>query len=605
MQKYLWGGAALIVAGAAACYVGADYAARHPESFLARCCAAVSTASIHCNPLSTMNTAVNGTSAPAQPTEAEVAKSPVLPQAVQRAEGTSEQTIEPIQVEDVQPDLGPPVGWHRIEGTEESEPPIDFGGVIVPNEEPIMPMPYADAEDIEDLVTKPEAGDQANSCERASELENLWFRMWVKKKKILGLGAVEQGEQCEPPANDGAMDEQPSLRKWIKKWFRMTTGDQTGERVKPIGGRGSNGITWWDFDEECEDPVSDLEVYIKEFIYRNMMFVGASVNADAGLVGSIVIDTEDVPPASAIVPWPFGLPRLDQGGFSLVSGFCGSLMFEGRLAAEELPNMPEEEVTETEEETRPPIQQIEWIFPSLPYDSPAVPVVPVYPPDFQVETTLAFTEVRPAAEQLPNMPEEEVTESEDAMPPVIEQIEEIVPPMIESNYHHHHQGCPYMGGCPYCPPSYPVQSAVRIPEVQVENARGGLVIIEGRPAAEQLPNMPEEEAIESEDDVPPVIQLERIEGVMKLWLETNPRLNPYRVASIMVESATVEYDTPSLRRLRSFVKVKKVSIWEQFLLNFGTRSSRPFTDTMEFRPSDDASPVTPDKFLFLFGGIPY
>jgi hypothetical protein len=494
MQKYLWGGAALIMVGAAACYVGVDYAARHPESFLGRCCAAVSTATIHCNPLNTMNTAVNGTVAPAQPSVSEVAESPVVPQAVQRSESTTEQTIEPIQVEDVQPDLGVSVGWHRIEGTEDSEPLIDFSGLIVPNEEPIMPMPYADAEDIEDLVVKPEADNQANRCEGSSELEDLWFRMWVKKKKILGLGAVEQGEECEPPANDGAMDDAKPLPKWIKKWFKKTKSDQNGECENSISSLRELLDQW--FGAECEAPVSDIQVQVKETFYMNV-YIWGTMNSDAGLVGSIVLNERN----------------LDIQG-------------------------------------------------------------------------------RPAAEQLPNMPEEEMAETEQEMPTVIEQIEEVMPPMIESNYRYHHQGCPYMGGCPYCPPHYPVQSAVRIPDVQL-GSTGGLVIIEGRPAAEQLPDMPEEEVNETNDEIMKIIEA-YVRGIPSV-----------KVAGIEIEGTAVDYDTPSLRRLRNFVKVKKVSIWQQFLLHFGTRSSWPFNDTMEFRPSDDLPTVTPEKFLFNFGGIPY
>src|SRR5206468_3435279 len=40
MRKLVWCGAALLVAGAVAVYVAADYAARHPDSYLGRCAAA-------------------------------------------------------------------------------------------------------------------------------------------------------------------------------------------------------------------------------------------------------------------------------------------------------------------------------------------------------------------------------------------------------------------------------------------------------------------------------------------------------------------------------------------------------------------------------------
>jgi len=51
MQKYLWGGAALLVAGAAFTFVTVDYAWRHPDSVIARACGTLGSAAVNANPL--------------------------------------------------------------------------------------------------------------------------------------------------------------------------------------------------------------------------------------------------------------------------------------------------------------------------------------------------------------------------------------------------------------------------------------------------------------------------------------------------------------------------------------------------------------------------
>jgi hypothetical protein len=93
MQKFLWGGAALLVAGAASVYVVSDYIVRHPESIVARAGGALSTAAIHSNPLTVVNRATTGTDTVREDNVADESDS----SPVENAE--NESTIEPIQVE--------------------------------------------------------------------------------------------------------------------------------------------------------------------------------------------------------------------------------------------------------------------------------------------------------------------------------------------------------------------------------------------------------------------------------------------------------------------------------------------------------------------------
>ena len=79
-RKYLWGGAALIVAGAAAVFVGTDYVWRHPDSVLARTASALTFGGLNANPMSVVNRAVTGTYAcqtTAEVAQVEVSK-PIL-----------------------------------------------------------------------------------------------------------------------------------------------------------------------------------------------------------------------------------------------------------------------------------------------------------------------------------------------------------------------------------------------------------------------------------------------------------------------------------------------------------------------------------------------
>jgi hypothetical protein len=191
MQKYLWGGAALIVAMAAACYVGVDYVTRHPDSFLARCCGAAHRASMRWNPMSVIKTVVTGEAAPAPQVEAGVAEATPIIKQEKPVQAAPEQAVEPIQVETVPPDAveNPEFGWIRIDSNENN---VDFSGVIVPTEEPIQPMPYADEESTDD-VNMPEVESQDDADGR----EMRQCPPMVTKKKWIGLMAARQGEECE------------------------------------------------------------------------------------------------------------------------------------------------------------------------------------------------------------------------------------------------------------------------------------------------------------------------------------------------------------------------------------------------------------------------
>src|SRR5690348_4868179 len=50
MRKLVWCGAACVVAAAVAVYVAADYAAKHPDSYLGRCAAAAAYVGARSNP---------------------------------------------------------------------------------------------------------------------------------------------------------------------------------------------------------------------------------------------------------------------------------------------------------------------------------------------------------------------------------------------------------------------------------------------------------------------------------------------------------------------------------------------------------------------------
>jgi hypothetical protein len=110
MQKYLWGGAALLVVGAAGIYVASDYIVRHPDSVVARAGAGLSSAALNSNPLSAINRCITGTDT-VREEESEVCGEeegvavafPAKPGMPEQAE----ETIEPIQVEPEEPGFEP------------------------------------------------------------------------------------------------------------------------------------------------------------------------------------------------------------------------------------------------------------------------------------------------------------------------------------------------------------------------------------------------------------------------------------------------------------------------------------------------------------------
>jgi hypothetical protein len=144
MQKYLWGGAALIVAGAASVYVASDYFLRHPESVIARAGNALGTAAAYSNPLSVINRTTSGTDV-ARQDGAEVAQVNIV-KPVLADDG--DETIEPIQVEAVPSGTFVPP---EAGGTEESEWQAHQEGEC----DPPKPMPYAEVDPSEQFMGCP------------------------------------------------------------------------------------------------------------------------------------------------------------------------------------------------------------------------------------------------------------------------------------------------------------------------------------------------------------------------------------------------------------------------------------------------------------------
>jgi hypothetical protein len=147
-QQFLWGGAALIVLGAAAAFFAVDYAYRNPTSMLARLGVAATFAGLNPNPLSDINPAVIGGAGVhlRRPViEAQITthdQSAVVPMPfgpVRPGTGFSvgvatndpaEETIEPIQVEAVPPATGePPVDGEESEWKGEWRPMFERGSV--------------------------------------------------------------------------------------------------------------------------------------------------------------------------------------------------------------------------------------------------------------------------------------------------------------------------------------------------------------------------------------------------------------------------------------------------------------------------------------------
>jgi hypothetical protein len=182
--------------------------------------------------------------------------------------------------------------------------------------------------------------------------------------------------------------------------------------------------------EECEQPFDEMpyhqsaidqapEVFVRTYETRtdSLMF-GACVNSDAGLVGDLVVCERsfDLLQAETCAEMPYVMPSY----MTIIKKWAGMYLLE---QGEEC------EVPASDEPSDGTF--IDWLLDLM------------------------------KMEQVDEMPVEEMPVVDDGI------IETETPPMNESGYHHyHHNGCPYMGGCPYCPPCYPPQSAVRIPDVQ-------------------------------------------------------------------------------------------------------------------------------------------
>jgi hypothetical protein len=410
MKKYLWGGAALIVAGAAACYAGVDYAARHPESILGRYGAVVTTAAVGYQPVDTMSTAATGcpTASPSKPVVAGMTVVAVA----EPTPAPSEQVLETIPVE-------PNVGWgNPVE--EPIDPTVDLGGVVTIDQLP-QPMPYADEEAGEDGNEEGWSFCPILGCDDVRPA-------LVRIKKLRALRAMQSGAACQESGDDLC------LGGIIQQMF---------------GGNSTD-------DAACENQTNDDAcgvMIFKKWLYLNLMDRSNTCEETSG----------------------------DDSSFlSRISKWFTKIMREQGTDSEQCEPPASEEML--------PESVIKKLFSMMMMDGAAAPVE-----------------------------EENATENEQSE----------TPPMMESEHRYHHSGCPYMGGCPYCPPCYPPQSAVQIPETQ------------DNPAAEES----------SESARPQLL------------------FNP--------------------------VKVNKKPLWELYLRSLGAEPCVPFTDTMEFRPSDAGSTVVP------------
>ena len=142
-QKYLWGGAALFVFGAATAYITVDYAAHNPTSLLARFGMATLFAGMNPNPLSDINSAITGEPQPHANQGHSVTPTAHQPNGGKTISNPAEETIEPIQIETLPPPTKePPLNiddeeWASIYDAVRSQ----MGSL--PDRAPKL-MPYAD-----------------------------------------------------------------------------------------------------------------------------------------------------------------------------------------------------------------------------------------------------------------------------------------------------------------------------------------------------------------------------------------------------------------------------------------------------------------------------
>jgi hypothetical protein len=240
-QQFLWGGAAVILLGAAAAFFVVDYAYRHPTSMLARLGVAATFAGLNPNPLSDINTAVIGGPSVQR-------RRPVIEARITTPDRSNtgistldpaEETIEPIQVEAVPPATGePPVDGEESEWKGEWRPMFERGTVeqieqmpqpcpddaVVPVEQIQIPkrMPYAD-EGVEECAPEDKGGPAMNLLRGLSRLRcgqscrELWEAVEAANVNCESGGCLTWFEYCAPeqlpimptevPQNEDGQDE--------------------------------------------------------------------------------------------------------------------------------------------------------------------------------------------------------------------------------------------------------------------------------------------------------------------------------------------------------------------------------------------------------------
>lgn len=244
MQKYLWGGAALLVAGAAAVYVGTDYAGRHPKSFLGRVTTQVAAVTFG-SPMSLVNRGLTGADAVQQPAGEVAVVNAAKPMNVP----VVDETIEPIQLEALPPATSEPPSYSPTEEAEFGWPDFSTGALLrraTPVEGSIpAPMTYADEEQdcYIDLSTAFQAmgvvGRMCESgllhdswtapvyrgmiewlpCEMASGWELMGGKPTLFGKPTLPL-VVGDVEECDEPVTEN----------WFERFFNIF-GDDTSDRA--------------------------------------------------------------------------------------------------------------------------------------------------------------------------------------------------------------------------------------------------------------------------------------------------------------------------------------------------------------------------------------
>jgi hypothetical protein len=132
MRKLVWFGAVMIVAAAVAVYMAADYAARHPESYLGRCAAAAVYLGAHGNPVTVAAemTHGHGVHAAGQVGAAAICGVLGMPDC---ANPHGECAVKPVPDGDNQDEIGEPA--------EAAEEPVEPIKPEVLPQEPVVPAP--------------------------------------------------------------------------------------------------------------------------------------------------------------------------------------------------------------------------------------------------------------------------------------------------------------------------------------------------------------------------------------------------------------------------------------------------------------------------------